>query len=514
VPHIDHTQPPGTSWDVIVIGGGITGAGVFLEAVRLGLRTLLVEQFDFAWGTSSRSSKLVHGGLRYLKQGRLIQMLSAVRQREYLLREIPGLITPVDFMIPVYGGRRPGRMELKFALTLYDLAAGRRQHHYRGRQSVLAEAPGLRADALQGAFVFTDAQTDDARLVLRIITEGIAGGGCAMHYTTVRKVLRNGTGRVRGVETVDTESGDVSDHTAQVVINATGAWADALHPVPTKQRRIRPLRGSHLVFPGDLLPLNAAVSFNHPADYRSVFIVPWEGVLLAGTTDVDHRLDPQAEPRISAEETRYLLDAVRYIFPGRPIGPTDAVSAFAGARPVLGNGDRDPSDESREHRVWTDSGLVTVTGGKLTTFRKLAHDALRAAGVAKSGRPPSRTPFLSTGGSAADHRHARLLARFGPAVRPYMDTFTEDLLSPVPGTTTLWAELALAAETESVRHLDDLLLRRVRLGLKLPGGGSGHMARIRAVCQPRLGWSDDHWDRERRRYEHLWQASYAPPAPP
>jgi len=508
---VKHMETTEQSWDLIVVGGGITGAGVFLEAVRRGLRTLLLEQRDFAWGTSSRSSKLVHGGLRYLKQGRLGLMRESVRQREYLLREAPGLISPIDFMVPVFRGRPPGRLAMKTALTLYDLAAGRRQHRYHKRREALTLAPGLRHDALQGAFVFTDAQTDDARLVLRLINEGVAEGGRAMSYVTVVEINRDGAGGVRGVTATDTETGGTTTHAAPAVINATGVWAEALHPVPSRRFYIRPLRGSHLVFPAHVLPLELAVSFGHPEDGRSVFIIPWEGVLLVGTTDVDHAMDARAEPRISLDEARYLLEAIRFIFPGRDIRLSDAVASFAGVRPVLSNGRGAPSDESREHRVWAEDGLVTITGGKLTTFRKLAHDALRAAGIESTGKRPIVSPFLDTGQGAFSPPVARLLSRYGPAAQQYIETFPEDLLSPVPGTATLWGELALTAEMEPIRHLDDLLLRRVRLGLMLRGGGNQQMDRIRAVCQPRLGWSDARWEKEQKRYARMWRIAYAPP---
>ncbi|MFH1985922.1 MAG: glycerol-3-phosphate dehydrogenase/oxidase [Pseudomonadota bacterium] len=502
-------------WELIVIGGGITGAGVFDEAVRRGWRTLLLERRDFAWGTSSRSSKLVHGGLRYLKQGQLGLMRQAVKEREYLLETIPDLVSPIHFTVPVFKDIGPGRLALETGLSIYDMVAGRWQHRYLDLAETQARLPGLRAEALMGAFTFTDAQTDDARLVLHLIGEGLRAGGSALNYTMVERIRRDHRGDVTGIVAMDSETGHRRTLTAAGVINATGVWAETIHPAPVKNGHIRPLRGSHLIFPSRLIPLSTALSFVHPSDHRSMFIIPWEGATLVGTTDVDHHGDLSTEPTVSIEEARYLLNGVRFIFPGLRIETEDALSSFAGVRPVLSHGGRAPSDESREHRVWAEHRLVTVTGGKLTTFRRLAADALaKAAHDLPPETPDAPAPAAEAPPEAisVDTAHLRrLVARFGfKAARRMADTHRE-LLAPVPGTATLWAELALAAETEQIRHLDDLLLRRVRIGLLLPDGARGHLRQIKAVCQSRLGWNDERWLQETAAYTALWNRAYAPP---
>ncbi len=498
------------AWDLIVVGGGITGAGVLLAAVRAGLRALLLESRDFAWGTSSRSSKLVHGGLRYLRQGRLGLTRAAVAERENLMAQAPGLVEPLEFLVPLYRERPPGRLAMRIGLNLYDLIAGRRTHRFMDRATLGRTLPWLRDGGLTGACGFQDAQTDDARLVLRILQEARDLGAAALHYTAVEGIERDRWGRIAAVAARDSDTGASRRFTARAVVNATGAWARRLHPAPGKGGRLRPLRGSHLVLPAARLPLPLAVSFGHPRDGRGVFVLPWHGVVLAGTTDLDHDQDLDLEPRATPAEIHYLLEAVGYIAPGARIRAEDLIGTQAGVRPVVaGRSRRAPSDESREHAVWVDNGLVTVTGGKLTTFRRLAADALAAAAPwlparATRGRPPAL--FDPVPGSAAlgldlaPAARRRLAGRYGRHLGRLLARADPATLAPVAGTAILWAELVHAAGDEGVRHLDDLLLRRVRLGLILPGAGQVHLQRIRRLCQPVLGWDDGRWEAEELAY--------------
>lgn len=212
-----------SDWDLVVVGGGITGAGVFREAVRMGLKTLLCEASDFAWGTSSRSSKLIHGGLRYLKEGKILLTYDSVKQRERLLREAPGMVEPLGFLMPVYKGRGPGRLSLQAGLSLYDLMAGENHHRRYDSETFSRLVPGISTDGLLGGFRFMDAQVDDARLVLRLINEAVAAGGTAINYTRVIRVNRNRTGAVAGVALEDTETNQYREISTKAVINATGA---------------------------------------------------------------------------------------------------------------------------------------------------------------------------------------------------------------------------------------------------------------------------------------------------
>lgn len=510
-------------WDLLIIGGGITGAGILREAVRLGLHALLVEQRDFAWGTSSRSSKLVHGGLRYLKEGKLGLTFASVQERENLLAEGPGLIDPLGFLLASYEGDKVGRFVYRAGLTVYDLLALHWGHRYYDNLDFKMLAPHLKDKGLKGGFRYGDAQTDDARLVLRVIQEAAAAGGVALNYARAESLLRNENGRVHGLTLHDAVTGQHTDVFAKVVINATGAWADRLRGQVGGQERIRPLRGSHLIFPSWRFPVAQAVSFLHPLDQRPVMIFPWEGITLVGTTDVDHRTDLNEEPGISPEEVAYLMAAVAHHFPTLGLTLNDVTATFAGVRPVIGSGKADPSEESRDHVVWEEEGLLTITGGKLTTFRLIALDALRAALKVENVNFPNDLPQVDENSPVLDpvvldappdldkETWRRLLGRYG-ANAPHLVAAAKDgELTAVPGSKTLWAELRWAARAEGVVHLDDLLLRRVRLGLLLPHGAAALLPRIRQVCQPELGWSADRWEAEETAYLALMQQAYSLP---
>ncbi len=512
-------------WDILVIGGGITGAGIFREAVRLGLRALLVEQRDFAWGTSSRSSKMVHGGLRYLKDGHVRLTWASVRERQRLLAEGAGLIEPMGFLIATYQGDRPGRWAYRAGLSIYDLLALQWSHRYYSAEDFRLLSPHLSAEGLQGGYRYGDAQTDDARLVLRVLHEAVAAGGVALNYARAESLLwgEEGTssaGQVVGVRLRDTLSGRVSEVRARVVVNATGAWADRLRGELGRPARIRPLRGSHLIFPGWRLPAAQAITFLHPLDHRPVFIFPWEGIALVGTTDLDHDRPLDEEPAISPEEAAYLMAGLEAQCPRLNLSLEDVLSTFSGVRPVIGTWRSEPSRESRDHVVWEEDGLLTVTGGKLTTFRLIARDALRAIRSRFPTLPPfdEQAPVLNPVGEILEapglgvQACRRLLGRYGAEAPALLEAAGEGELEPIPGTSFLWAEVRWAAQAEGVVHLDDLLLRRVRVGLLLPQGGAAIFPRIRAICQEELGWSDARWEEEEAAYRALWQTCYSLPA--
>lgn len=505
------------AYDVLIVGGGITGAGILREAVRLGLAALLVEQRDFAWGTSSRSSKLVHGGLRYLKQGDILLTRASVLERETLLHEGPGLIDPLGFLLSVHEGDFPGRWTFEAGLTVYDLLALRWGHRYYSPQEFRMLAPHVAQHNLEGGFRYGDAQTDDARLVLRVLGEAMTEGGTALNYISAKTLLREANGQVSGAVLHDEVSGQEREVRARLVINATGAWADRLRKQVGGEARIRPLRGSHLIFPSWRFPAAQAVSFLHPIDRRPVFVFPWEGATLVGTTDVDYADDLNREPGISSEEVAYLMAAVEAEFPSLHLSLEDVLSTYAGVRPVIGTGQADPSKESREHVVWQENGLLTVTGGKLTTFRLIARDALKSARQRLPEMPdlPGDLPVLNKidlplpDGIAleqADWR--RLLGRYGADAPKVAEAAQAGELTRIPGTHTLWAELRWAARAEAVVHLEDLLLRRVRIGLLLPNGGAELLARIREICQAELGWDDPRWENEQDAYLALARTCY------
>ena len=506
--------------DLLVIGGGVTGAGIFYEAARLGLKPVLVERRDFAWGTSSRSSKLIHGGLRYLKEGHFLLTRDAVKERERLLNEAPGLVAPIAFLVPIYKGRGPGRWTLEAGLSIYDLLAQKRQHRFLEADALVAQVPFIDREALIGGYEFWDAQVDDARLVLRLIAEGQAAGGTALNYTTAVSVNRDEKGAVTGVTLQDTETGETRSVHTSAVINATGCWAEALHPQTPKKKHLRPLRGSHLIFPKQALPVRQAVSFVHPLDQRAIFAIPWEGVVLVGTTDLDHDKDLNLEPTITREEADYLIDGVRTLFPSLGISIRQCTSSLAGLRPIISSGgNRSPSEESREHDVWEEQGLITIAGGKLTTYRRVALDALKAAQpyLPETAKPSADMGGFDDGGSPPQGiaieavAWERLCGRYGRNARALVEKAGPEELKQIPGTKTLWAELAYAAKNESVRHLSDLLLRRVRIGLLLPEGGKAHLTRIGKLCRPALGWDLRRWHRETLNYRDHWHQAHGFP---
>lgn len=502
-------------WDVVVVGGGITGAGILREAARRGYRAVLLEQGDFAWGTSSRSGKLVHGGLRYLKQGQLRVTWHSVRERQRLLREMPGLVEPLGLLLPCYRGDPVGPRLLDVGMAIYDAMAFTRNHRHLHPGALRELAPHLRAEGLVGGFWYRDALTDDARLVLRVLAEAETAGAVALNYVRVQDVRKTRAGAVDGVVAQDLLTQRTVEVRGAVVVNATGVWADRFRTRLGRRPRLRALRGSHLIFPGWRLPVAVGINLFHPRDGRPLYVLPWEGVTVVGTTDVDHREGLDAEPRIHPEEAAYLLEAVQRLFPSLDLGAGDVLATFSGVRAVVDTGQADPSRESRDYAIW-DEEVLTVTGGKLTTFGVTARAALararrrlpeprRRAGPART--PPERSPELD---GLDEPLRRRLVGRYGTRAADVVRFAGPGELETVPGTTALWVELRWAAEHESVVHLDDLLLRRVRLGLQLPRGGMALLPRLRAAVQAAMGWDDARWEAEVRRYAERWASAYAP----
>jgi glycerol-3-phosphate dehydrogenase len=511
-------------WDIIIVGGGITGAGVLREAVRMGYRALLVEQKDFSWGTSSRSSKMIHGGLRYLGLGDFKLTKESVTERERLVAEAPGLVDRTDFYFGMRKGVFPGRWMFRILLWFYDYFAGIKSSGYSNAQQSRQRFQGLGGDDLKGSCYYTDGITDDSRLVMRVLQEGVAQGGSILNYVKVDQLLVE-NGQVAGVCLLDqAEEGDdvePMEIRAPVVINATGAWADKLRNVVNSEVRVRPLRGSHLVLPRERLPVDGVFSFFHPADKRSVFVFPWEGATAIGTTDLDHGRDIDEEASITAEEVDYLLDGVNSQFAEKRISRQDVISTWSGVRPVIGSEkSKDPSKERRDHAVWSDKGLVTVSGGKLTTFRLIALDALAAAAPRLPGpqaaaddrifSEPALDPGQLVPGDVA--WGCRLLGRYGDAAQELLEGAPEPERHRIAGTDFCLAECRWAIQQEATVHLDDLLLRRTRLGLLLPSGGEQLFADLAPMFRDLARWSESQWESEVARYRNIIARYYSLPA--
>ena len=507
-------------WDIIIIGGGITGAGVLREARRRGYRALLLEQQDFSWGTSSRSSKMVHGGLRYLAAGDLKLTKESVQERQRLLNEAPGLVDPISFYFTFRKGKFPGRIVMKVILTIYDFFAGAQDNRYCNNKELLQRFKGLDEHKLQGASCYTDAMVDDSRLVLRVLQDSIDDGGYALNYTKVEDLLLT-DGKVSGVTIEDSVNSSSINLTAPVVINATGAWADRLRNVVNSEKRIRPLRGSHVVISKSLYPVTDVMTFLHVDDKRGVFVYPWEGTTVIGTTDLDHDDDLDLEASISEQEVDYLLKAFNSQFPNNELKHSDVLSTWAGVRPVIGaEKSKDPSKERRDHAVWSDNGLITVSGGKLTTFRLIALDALAAA---KDNLPTAKefvddrvfsTPKMSAQ-SLAPENHSwgqRLLGRYGEKALDLANESSLEDQQNLGDTEFSLAECKWAVQHEAVEHLDDLLLRRTRLGMCLPNGGITLYPALKDIFSSNRNWDDERWQKEVNRYEKIWKNHYSLPS--
>ena len=514
-------------FDLIVIGGGITGAGILREAARAGLRAVLFEQGDFASGTSSRSSKLVHGGLRYLKNAQIKLTWESVHEREHLLKEGRGLVTPLPFVMANFRGDKTPVWVFDIGLSMYDMMAHKWNHASYNPDGLRNLVPQLSSPDMLCGFRYFDAQTDDARLVMRVIQEASKDEGLALNYARVEGLLKT-RNRVTGVVVRDLAPGsgyfnnDPGGKTvevrARVVISATGAWADKIRSQVGGRARLRVLRGSHIFLPHSKLPLTRAVTFLHPEDGRPVYILPWEGVILVGTTDVDHATSPCTNLRISQAESEYLIAAVKHAFPAQDLTLADVQSTLAGVRAVVDTGRADPSKESREFVLWNESGLLTVSGGKLTTFRLMAQTALQAVRTllpehSKLGieeRVLDPLPPETSLCNVPPELRLRLMGRYGAEACNLIEAAQEGELQAISPSPALWGELRWAARSEDIVHLDDLLARRVRININQPGGGTDKLEEIRKIVQPELGWCDERWEQEEKDYRGMWQSYYSP----
>ena len=508
-------------WDLLIIGGGITGAGIFRSAVSAGLKTLLVEANDFAFGTSSRSSKLVHGGFRYLYNRQYHVTYESVTERERLLKEAPCLVEALAFNLPNYAAYQFPSWLFRVGLGMYDLMGRKWEHGTLPHTSMVDQIPDLATDGYLQGFRYMDAVLDDARLVFRIIRETVQDGGTAINYAAAEGLLRDARGKVSGVALRDKAcaQGTMVEVRAKAVINAAGPWCDEVRANLHAPARLRPLRGSHIIISGQRLPVSEAVTFFHPKDKRAMFIIPWEGTTLIGTTDIDHSASTHpsgAEPFASSQEIDYILEGIAFLFPHSDISHADILSTFAGLRPVINSGAAAPSKVSRAHQVWEEDGLITISGGKLTTYRIMAHDALALASqvtglrIKVDQRMPMLKPACSSQNQKMDAMERRLIGRSGSEASEIMQQLSAAERKPISGLPAIWGELKFAAGAEAVLHLDDLLLRRTRIGMLLPQGARALLPEIRKLAQRETGWSDAIWEYEQTRYLQIWKKFYSP----
>lgn len=506
-------------WDILVIGGGITGAGIFNLAARKGLNVLLVDANDFSFGTSSRSSKLVHGGLRYLRNKQYDVVSESVKERERMIRQAPGLVEPLAFVFPNFAGEKKTNAMLRLGVSIYDLMVPKWNHQLINPQKIQALLPTLRTADLEAGNLYYDALVDDSRLVLRVIQDGMRAGGIAINYAKVVQLLRDANGQVIGAGLQDqTGAGGSAEVKAKVVINAAGPWSDEVRQQLSLPPTLRKLRGSHIIVPQSKIPIKCAITLMHPRDNRALFAIPWHGTTMIGTTDLDHA-SLEGEPCMSKDEFSYLLEITNVLFPDCTITDSDVISSFAGLRPVINTGAATPSQESRAHKVFEENGLVTITGGKLTIFRVMAADTLNHVAHRLPGTPRfhhKMQVFDPLPKQETQHLDAKtwagLAGRLGADVHTMLKSTASSELELIDAMQNLWGELQWACRHEAVVHLDDLLLRRVRLGLTSPKGGAAHWQRIRNLCQHELGWTDAQWQAELNRYQTILAQYYASPA--
>jgi glycerol-3-phosphate dehydrogenase len=516
-------------FDVVVVGGGITGAGVALDAASRGYSVALVEKADYASGTSSRSSKLVHGGLRYLQSFDLGLVREALLERQLMVRLAPHLVRPLPFVVPAFDGARPDRM-MGVGLNLYDaMARGRRRdggdweperHRVIGGDEVVALMPALAARAPTSGYLFHDCQTDDSRLVMTVLAEAERFGAVCANRLEVTDLLDDG-GRSRGVCVRDALGGERFEIRAQNVVNATGVWADRLRPGELHDEaelpRIRPSRGTHVTLAHAALPL-AAAAIVPAGGGRAIFALPWLGSTLVGTTDNDYDADDLDHVRPDDDDIAYLLGAVNAFF-GTRLDRTDVTGAFAGVRPLISTGDpRKSVDISRKAELFeTSSGMITITGGKLTTWRRMAKLAVDRLVEREARTAPCRTDEIPLGqavdgaelprvegvaGAAYEH----LARRYGHAARDVLAVAAErgELAQAIVagGPPDLLAEAVHAARREQATSVGDALLRRTRVALLAARSvADGETAqRVASAMAGDLGWAADRAEREARAF--------------
>jgi glycerol-3-phosphate dehydrogenase len=513
----------GPELDVLVVGGGVVGAGSALDAVTRGLTTGLLEARDFASGTSSRSSKLVHGGLRYLEMLDFRLVHEALQERGLLLQRLaPHLVKPVPFLYPLQH-RGWERFYAGAGVLLYDamaatsgMGAGMPRHRHLTRRGALRKVPSLKKSALVGALQYYDAQVDDARYTMELARTAASYGALVASRVKVTGFLRQGE-RVTGVRAKDLETGDEFEVRAKQVVNATGVWTDDTQAMVGErgQFHVRASKGIHLVVPKDRIQSSTGMILR--TEKSVLFVIPWGRHWIIGTTDTDWNLD-KAHPAATSADIEYLLDHVNAVLT-TPLTREDVEGVYAGLRPLLAGESESTSKLSREHVVaHTVPGLVVVAGGKYTTYRVMAKDAIDAAANALDGRVPhSVTKNIPLVGGEGYHalwnqrqliahrsglhvaRIEHLLNRYGAMVTEVLELIEKDpaLGEPLAGTQDyLQVEVVYAVRAEGARHVDDVLARRTRISIEAWDRGVEAAEAAARLMAPVLGWNEEQIERE------------------
>ncbi|HWM86594.1 MAG TPA: glycerol-3-phosphate dehydrogenase/oxidase [Kofleriaceae bacterium] len=531
-------KPP---YDIVVVGGGITGAGIARAAALSGLRVALFEKSDYGAGTSSKSSKLIHGGLRYLEQGEIGLVFESVSERRVQCQVAPHLVRPLSFLLPIYDDDRVGLETMNIGLWIYDTLAlfrtpGLHKTH-RGNKARELE-PAMRSDGLRGAIEYYDCTTDDARLVLENALDARAvGADCHTHHEVLG--VERKRGRVTSVLVRDLESGREEQVAAHSLVVAAGPWTDQIAGrlgLEMSGPILRPTKGVHAVFPREVLPLERAITVQSPVDGRVMFAIPWRRRLVLGTTDTDFHGSPD-EVWANADDVAYLCETANRAFPRAGFSPDKVLSTWAGLRPLIHEEAEAASDVSREHQIYVrDDGVLLIAGGKLTTYRLMAKEAVTAAirwlkdndsdlfEDRALTRPHTRSRPLP-GAVGLDEPSAAAVRRLAVrlAEQHGLEQSTADHLADVYGTRAreliqmmeedpalaermqpdlpyLWVEVPFAVERDLARNIDDVLTRRVPLALVGMDQGLDVAERTADLVAARRGWSRETRDRELERF--------------
>jgi glycerol-3-phosphate dehydrogenase len=485
-------------FDLLVVGGGVNGAGIARDAAMRGLRVALVEKGDFASGTSSKSSKLIHGGIRYLEHGEFHLVHVACRERDLLRRRLaPHLVKPLAFVFPVYRGDPVGIITLGIGMWLYDVLAAFRnieRHRMLSRARTVSLEPALRSEGLRGAALYYDCFTDDARLTLETILAAKEEGAVVANYVELRSFLKDG-GRLAGAMLADRVEGTAIRVRARCVVNATGPWTDHIRRLddPACKPCLRVTKGVHIIVPRNRVGNHRAVVMHSPRDKRVLFVIPWGAHDLIGTTDTDFHGSPD-DVSADRDDIDYLIDSANWFFPRANLGIADVISTYAGLRPLVAAGEGEsPSAVSREEEIFeSPAGLITLVGGKLTTYRSIAreinHLVAKKLGIPKARRKSdyTRAKPLPGGWSEDPNRIVddlvassdltreqlmHLAQRYGsrtPEVLALAGTEEEFKRGLVAGMPDIWAEAAFAVQKEMAVRSEDILFRRTHLALKEP----------------------------------------------
>lgn len=518
--------------DVVVIGGGITGAGIVRDAARRGLRVVMFEQNDIAYGTSSRSSKLIHGGLRYLESYEFSLVFESVSERRIVLDLAPHLVNPLAFLFPVYQGARKSLRMISAGMWLYDglaLFRSPKRHRTLKPKEVAEEEPMLKQEGLQGAPLYYDCSTDDARLTLETVIDAIRNGGIAVNWARVDALTKDDRGRVSGVVVRNVRDGSLKEVKSHTVINASGPWTDEVLAMsgPRTGKMLRPTKGIHIVVDREKLPVEHAVVLFHPTDRRVLFALPWGERTYVGTTDTDYDGTPGREAA-TLEDVDYLIEASNYYFPNNQIARDDVISTWAGLRPLIAPeaevSDIAESQVSREHQIVIgEDGLITIAGGKLTTYRKMAKECVdNAVQILKlSGNLPEdihsgqtfKFPLPGAVGWPEDDDHTKVAdevtnvcdCNLDEETRLHLvDTYGMRALEIaklcaadpkltdriVPGRFEIMAQIDFGVREEMAASVSDILIRRTQIFFRDHDQGLGSVDKVADRMAELIGWSD------------------------